>query len=213
MIGIIFATRREAAPFLGDTICSRGEPLRVAIGNGRDAVVVISGMGPDAAAAACRLLVAQHRLNAIVNAGICGAVSDGAGVGTILWVSEARHEPEPGQESATVHYRCQEWPWSTRLAEERLTTCAAPVFEPKRRQAIATWGGIVDMEGAAIAAVCSEHQLPCFLIKAVSDLADAQGKESVKQHIDSLSVQIAELLHSGLVELDERQATASAGAA
>jgi 4-hydroxybenzoate polyprenyltransferase len=85
MIGILFATPEEAAPFLrrlgippesvreGETIAFTAHGM-----NGR---IAISGMGRAAAAAACVRLIKEDGVTRFVNAGVCGAVRDGIAVG------------------------------------------------------------------------------------------------------------------------------------
>ena len=99
MIGILFATEREAAPFLGMVTSEKHQdsPFITHVfrtsghqAHGFDGVVLIAGIGPAAAATGTRHLLDQYRLRAVVNAGICGALGDAPGVGDIVRISEAR---------------------------------------------------------------------------------------------------------------------------
>ena len=50
------------------------------------------------------------------------------------------------------------------------------------------------MEGYAVARVCEEHQVPCIMIKGVTDFGDHKGKEDIRTHIDAVSVTVAEAI-------------------
>ena len=44
----------------------------------------------------------------------------------------------------------------------------------------------VEMEGAAIAQVCYEHDVPCAVVRTVSDTADAHAPESFLEFLHAL---------------------------
>jgi 4-hydroxybenzoate polyprenyltransferase len=67
-----------------------------------------------------------------------------------------------------------------------------PVFQPERRCELSKHAELVDMEGYAVARVCEEHNIPCSLIKGVTDFGDREGREDIQRHIDSVSVVVAE---------------------
>jgi nucleoside phosphorylase len=77
MVGIVYATRREAAPLLSQTsavpLTRRPFPTFISAGGRHPpCMVVISGMGKVAATAAAVHLVLAHRVPMLVNAGLCG---------------------------------------------------------------------------------------------------------------------------------------------
>ena len=208
MIGILFATEREAAPFLelvgggrrGDApLCTyefRVPGPRPTV-NG---VVVIAGIGPTAAEAATDHLLAVHSPWMVVNAGVCGALSDAHAVGDLVRISEARlcldicaaGKPEAhvlGAAPASL------WP---KLPAARLVSSPVPVFDPTLRARFAALGDCVDQEGAAVAATCEARGVPCHLLKGVSDLADDGGRDTLVQNLDSVSARVATLLLEGI---------------
>ena len=77
MVGIVYASRREAEPFLSRM---SAEPLGTqpwllfqTSGQGhRSSIAVVSGMGKVAAAMAATHLVLVQRVSVLVNAGLCG---------------------------------------------------------------------------------------------------------------------------------------------
>ncbi|MEA2068947.1 MAG: UbiA-like polyprenyltransferase, partial [Verrucomicrobiota bacterium] len=82
---------------------------------------------------------------------------------------------------------------------KRLVTVDEPVFEPKRKKELSKYGELVDMEGYAVARVCEAHEIPCILIKGVTDFGDGNGKADIQQHITPVSETVAEAV-AGVVE-------------
>ena len=164
MIGILFATEKEARPFVG-----RGAPDGV--------VVAVSGMGMAAARVATESLIQKQGCRLIINAGVCGALKDSLPRGAVYHVSSVANEAADEID----------------IQEEglRLISVDEPVFETERKQRLAGQGDLVDMEGYAVAQVCHAHQVPCRLIKGVTDFGDHHGKEDIQTHIDSVSDQVA----------------------
>ncbi|MDH3393072.1 MAG: putative 4-hydroxybenzoate polyprenyltransferase, partial [Desulfobulbaceae bacterium] len=87
-----------------------------------------------------------------------------------------------------------------------LLTVTKPVMDVERRDELAGRGSIVDMEGYAVAEVCQRMNIPCELLKGVSDMADDSGKADIKKNIDEVSARLASLFIAGL-----RQENASGG--
>ncbi len=54
----------------------------------------------------------------------------------------------------------------------------------------------VEMEGAAVAQVCAEYQIPCILIRTISDNAD----ESAILSLQDFSVKTASYYSSGMIQ-------------
>lgn len=208
MIGILFATEREALPFLGLVGGEKREDtpflayaFRIP---GRrswlDGIVVITGIGPDAAGSATTHLLANYRVRLVVNAGICGALSNPPEVGEIVRIGEARlctdiDAPAEHRAQALAATPASLWP---ELSACRLVTSPVPVFDPELRTRFAALGDCVDQEGAVVAATCREQDVPCHLLKGVSDLADHEGRDALLKNIDSVSARIAAVLLEGV---------------
>lgn len=191
--GIVFATAGEAEPFLEIAGAEKigEEPLPSwrfsAAGGG---IVVVSGMGPGPAAEAARVLIEEHGVDAVVNAGVSAATSEGTGIGEIFHVIEALHWPE-----GTV--ACDPGRWSG-LPGVRLATVAEPVHDPELRERISRRAELIDMEGAAVAQVCAEKIIPAHLVKGVTDQADESASETIRQNLPAVSRKIAKALMDGL---------------
>lgn len=195
MIGILFATRREADPFLLETAATpaAGAPFaifRATAATAMPLAVCISGMGKVAAAAATSHLVLALNSVVVISAGICGQLTASASVGDCFRIAAAMEgdsdrfgRPEPA-------VACDDT-WFADRPAKRLVTCDRPVFDPGRRAALAEHGDLVDMEGAAVARVARLYDIPCAMLKGVSDDAGATGRQDIAHSIDRVSARIA----------------------
>jgi len=178
MIGILFATEMEAKPFL-----DRGEAAGM--------VVLVSGMGMEAARLATEKLIRESGCTTIINAGVCGALDDSLERGAVYRVSVVNVD---GGSLSQV----SEWLRASSVALEqngrRLVTVEEPVFQPDRKKELSRQADLVDMEGYAVARVCEEHNIPCILIKGVTDFGDEEGKADIKQNIDLVSKAVADAI-------------------
>lgn len=200
MVGIVYASRREAEPFLSRM---SAEPLGTqpwllfqTSGQGhRSSIAVVSGMGKVAAAMAATHLVLVQRVSVLVNAGLCGRLTtdDRWPVGDLLRISTAVEGDcdRFGQAEQTV--ACDSG-WFRGLKSVRLVTCDRPVFDSTRRNQLAAMGDMADMEGAAVARVAERYGIPCGIIKGISDNADETGRQDVARRIDRVSRRIADAL-------------------
>ena len=171
MIGILFATEMEAQPFL-----DRGVPEGVV-------VEIAEEMGLEAARIASEKLVHEHGCSTIINAGVCGALSNRLQRGAVYRVSMVSTEALKAAVNVGVG-----------IGLKRLVSVEEPVFDPKRKRELSKYGELVDMEGYAVARVCEEHNIPCILIKGVTDFGDGKGKEDIQKHIQPVSETVAEAI-------------------
>jgi adenosylhomocysteine nucleosidase len=164
MVGILFATKMEAQPFLD-------------LWGGAGGEVSISGMGMAAARIAAEELV-EKGATQIINAGVCGALNDSLKRGSVYRISRVSVD----EASCLV----------VENSGLRLITVDKPVFEPDRKKELAKHADLVDMEGYAVARVCKENGIPCIMVKGVTDFGDGNGKADIKKHITPVSQAVAE---------------------
>ncbi|MBR9981441.1 MAG: hypothetical protein KFF50_10480 [Desulfatitalea sp.] len=191
MIALIFATQQEARPFLA---LSQAEPcaaqpfqrFRTPLRPGLQ--IVISRIGKVAASAACQAMIATHGAQWIVNAGACGLLADSLGlsVGQLVRITTAQEGDHEvfGKRPAPVPCDNQ---FGADLPPTRLVTCDRPVFDRHRRNACSRLGDVVDMEGAAIARVAMLNQIPCDMIKGISDIAGPTDRKTLLANLDWVS--------------------------
>jgi nucleoside phosphorylase len=175
----IFATLREARPFLCGLDGVRVEPAGYAAFRGRlgghPLHVAICGMGIDAATAATADLLDQYPVERIFNCGIVGSLNPSLGVGAVVAVNcaqllDADDRPVHRWEASGGTAR------ATGLPEAGLLTLTSPLFDAGRKRRLAALGDLVDLEGAAIARQCQARRVDCRLIKVVSDLAESRAQ-------------------------------------
>lgn len=207
MIGVLFATRREADPFIRMTgaAADGSGPFDVLIADGPSGLpltIALSGMGKVAGAAAAGHLILARKVSVLINAGICGRLTRAAAaaVGDCFRINsavEGDSERFGKQESAIP---C-DGRFFRHLPQAGLVTCDRPVFEADRRMALARLGDLIDMEGAAIARVAGLYDIPCAMLKGVSDGAGETGRQDLARNIDRVSVRVAGTLIDGLTRI------------
>ena len=69
---------------------------------------------------------------------------------------------------------------------KKLVSVETPLYEADRKRELARQYDLVDMEGYAVARVCESHEIPCILLKGVTDFGDAQASAEIKAHIGYL---------------------------
>jgi 4-hydroxybenzoate polyprenyltransferase len=204
MIALLLATVAEARPLLerlaavkrAGGACETYEfPAQ---GRRPAGVVVISGMGPPQAAAASRYAVEDCGATRVVNLGICGALDQAAEPGLLYRIAEVAAGDAPPETGALPMLRLDApGPWA-RLPSARLVSVGTPVFGGDARARLASHAELVDMEGFAVAETCLRLQVPCQLIKGVTDRADAAGREALQRNLPRLAAALADQAIAGL---------------
>jgi nucleoside phosphorylase len=200
MVGIVYATRREADPFLTriraeSLACRPFSVYRSTAAGIVPCIAVISGMGKVAAAMAATHLVLERQVSLLISPGVCGrlSVENPWVTGELLRISAAVEGDcdRFGKEESPVDCDPR---WFGSLHAARLVTCDRPVFDAAWRTRLAKRGDLADMEGAAVARVAGCYGIPCAMVKGISDAADENGRKAVADNIDWLSARIADAL-------------------
>ena len=193
MIAVVFATQKEAAPFIERTNAQRINthlPVKAIFKTPDQCLVAVTGMGRDQAAKSIRAMLNAFDLNRVVNAGLCGALSDSLHPGDVYTVNTVQDGDASAAPLAPL-------PWQG-LSSKRLITVAKPVHGGERRASLATNADLVDMEGWEIAQACVQHGVRYTMIKGVSDHACKNASADIMTHIQSVSQHIADILIAGL---------------
>lgn len=203
MIGLIAATRMEAEPLL-EALAARlrsKDPFEVwefdASAGRPGGLLMVSGIGRESAAAAAVHLIGQWRAAHVVNFGVCGALAGDLAPGRIFRVDSVADGDAilRGETAASCWAPPNGW---VGLPIKRLATTGQPVFEADRRARLAREADLVDMEGFAVAEVCRQRGVPCWLIKGVTDRADASGKADIELNLPRLAAMLADAVVTGL---------------
>lgn len=185
----------EKRPMAGMEFCS-------GILEGRDTVVVTSGIGKVNAAVCAQILISVYGCTHIINTGVAGAVHEALEVGDLVISTDVLEHDfdatgfgyEPGQIPRMSQWIFPADPELVRLAEtaarqETIThqvrqgrivsgdifVSSAEVKERLQRQFEAS---ATEMEGAAIGHACWLSGVPFLILRAMSDKADGTAHES-----------------------------------
>ncbi len=179
---VLFALRRESAPFLREFRPQQGFPgapcwARFCGPEWLSVLVVETGIGPARAEAVLTWLLGAPKLGdvpyrprVVLSAGFAGALQPGRAVGDVIlatevvdaagtcWPATWPAEPPAGE-------------WRPPLHRERLLTLDRLVGSPEEKEALGRQhqAAAVDMESAAVARLCQKHGVPFGCVRAVSD--------------------------------------------
>ncbi|MDF1534973.1 MAG: hypothetical protein P1S46_00535 [bacterium] len=208
MIGLVYATRAEADPFLkmAKARAVQGKPFElfeIIVQGISETMVVVSGMGKVPAALATQMLIRDNPLKLVVNAGICGSLTDRPGVkpGAVFRVDsvsggESVHGiPEVSAECCTGMF--------VELEGTTLVTFDRPVFDSQERLALSRRGELVDMEGYSVAHVAGMNGVSCAIIKGVTDLAGEGDRRMLRLNLAPVAEKVAGLVWHEIVRLME----------
>jgi adenosylhomocysteine nucleosidase len=148
---ILFALEREAAPF------------RRLTGNRPGVRIGVTGVGANAARRAAEEVTRRDSPPGVIMAGFCGALRSGLAVGDVVAASEV------------IDMRGGRWACrNIGQPPARFLTATGLVASPFEKQQLAFrhHADVVDMESAAVAAVCHARGVPFLAVRAVSDTAD-----------------------------------------
>ncbi|SDC79655.1 adenosylhomocysteine nucleosidase [Paenibacillus sp. UNCCL117] len=202
-IGVIGAMKEEIEKF-HEHLAHAKETVKAGITflegsfHGRTIVLCKSGVGKVNAAVTTQLLIDVFGAEAVLFTGVAGAVDPGLEVGDIVVSTECmQHDMDVtalGFPRGTIPYETT----SLFVSDDKLRTVAAEVsrelFEGRvlegrvlsGDQFIASrdtvsmlhrelQGACVEMEGAAVAQVCSMNAIPFVIIRSMSDKADGSA--------------------------------------
>jgi len=189
MNAIVLATPQEASPLLSQTKLEpvHDAPFPMYMLPNEDGIVLICGLGKRAAAEAMRYLFDNYAVQQVLNIGICGALTDSVTPHDLYRVSSVG-DGDAAQSPASIPLQSDMF---SDLPTATLTSVSKPVFDTKRRNRLAACAMLVDMEGVAIAIACRERNVPCCIVKGVSDRADAQGRRSLRKNLSAISRRLA----------------------
>lgn len=208
MIGLVFATHSEAKPFL-DLVQAQlveQKPFNTygfhLAGQTKRFMAIISGIGKVPAALASQYLISAYNTKHIINAGVCGAATDGITPGQIFCVTESQEGDVWIRNNASVIHSSSHKGFED-LPSARLVTQDKPVCSKEKRARAVKLGELVDMEGAAVAKTCAILDVEVSLVKIVSDLADESTEVDIKQNLPEACAKLAKTLLKGLEKIND----------
>ena len=163
-------------------------------------------VGCEAASVATLAAIQKLNPDLVINSGTCGAFQkNGAAIGDVYLANAVMFHDRrvPGDDAwgtqalgnYPVYERHAEIAEALGYKQGKVTTGSSLDMQPCDLQIIEeNHGELKDMEGAAVAFVCSLFQTPILLIKSVTDLCDsgAETFEVFKQNLAKASQAIAD---------------------
>lgn len=146
---ICFALPEEARPFRKLTAGRQGLQ------------VLVTGMGRRQAEMSVRVALAEQRPRLVITSGFAGGLDPALARGTVVFEADKTFPLTDRLERAgarRVRFHCLD--------------CMAVTAVEKRRLREKTGADAVEMESAAIQAVCREANLPCATVRVISDAAN-----------------------------------------
>ena len=217
-IGIIVATEPEKRPFyevFGEPenrhFGSNGFEAEIWNNNYYDNIFLVrSGIGEIAAAIATQRLIDKLCVNRVINYGVVGSLSEehldeevGIVKSVVHYDFDASFGTEyipgqyPGEEDLFIRPKRNAISDSATVGIPRFICASAdkvvPGGEPKRKLRRDLGADICEMEAAGIIIACNRNNIPCTLIKAVSDGVD-EDTEAFDQHVYVASKKCVELI-------------------
>ena len=205
LIGLIIATRIEAAPFIEALgLEARGETgLPVYKGDG--IVLVISGIGKANAAMAVTYCCFAFQPQWIVNLGAAGSTKASHGLGDVFHVTKVVEWDRPLLSSEGPHLH---FPHVLKgFREAVLATQDRPVIDRSAREVIAPAADLVDMEGAAVVQAARKLATSCVIFKFVSDTPDHEKEADVVAHIREFGPAFCRLVVDSVIPALGREAS------
>jgi len=147
--------------------------------------LLITGMGPKLAYTAMISLLTTQPISKVVNLGVAGSLQPNLQISDLCTINCARME----ETSDKIFQDFNEIKLTPlpHLPQHRLVSVHTPLFENKRRAKLATNADLVDMEGAAIAWSCQQHNVPCQMLKGITDFAGVDDKKTLYKNLSKVS--------------------------
>ena len=159
--------------------------------------IVLTGIGKVAAAMSVTRAIIEQRPTSVLNVGTAGALHDGLeGVHVIGRVIE--HDVDHAGLGALIHQELIGEIVLDADADTTLATGDAFVSDANQRAAIGQRAHLVDMEGFAVARACQQFEIPCRMVKVVSDTASEDAAATWQEQADLTAREIAAVVEQHL---------------
>lgn len=173
--------------------------------HGKEVVLVKAGIGKVNAALCTQLLIDCFHIDAIINTGVAGALSDELDIGDIvISVDAVQHDLDAtgfGYERGIIprmeesHFKADKrlvhiaekasevLSMNTNVFTKRIVSGDQFISDPAKKKELQTVfnGFCTEMEGAAIAHACYLNKIPFVIIRSISDKADDTAEINFSQ--------------------------------
>lgn len=184
----------------------------------KQVVVCCAGMGKANAAATTQVLITKYGAGSIIFSGIAGNMTSKIGIGDVVIGKTVLYH------DAQLDMICQNPPFLTEYTGDPALIAAAQaaceaqgvkalvgkiatgdlfVGDSETKNAIAAKCApdCVEMEGAAVSQIAAKNEIPCVILRAMSDNADEAGHEvlvvkkfSIGEYVKTATTIVADML-------------------
>lgn len=189
---------------------------------GHEVMLVKSGIGKVCAATAAAVLCAHFKVDALINTGCAGGIGEGLKIGDIvLSTGLAYHDfdlkvfgYQRGQVPSYEQYFQADHALIAKAQAIAVTLRQEQSFAPAVVTGVVLSGDqfisdkqkcldmkadfrdaqVTEMEGAAVAQVCTDFKVPCLVIRSVSDTAQGEAPKIFEQFVQLAADNSAKLL-------------------
>lgn len=210
IIGIIGAMRKEIEPLLEkfstyEEVLLANQTYYKIKHNDHEIIIVQSNIGKVAAAMTSTLLINHFNCEQIFFTGVAGGLSDSLEIGDIIVATSLVHHdvditafghpkghiPDIGREIKTSnslreHLKNIAQQNSISLQEGIIATGDQFISSKEKKEEIISEfnASAIEMEGVAVAQVCQELNIPCIVIRSISDKANGDAPENFDEFVE-----------------------------
>lgn len=185
---------------------------------GKQVVVCCAGMGKANAAATTQVLITKFGAEKIIFSGIAGNMTSKIGIGdVVVGKTVVYHDAQDDMIAQSAPFTA-EYPGDEEMVKAAMAACEATgvkaiagkiatgdqfVGDSATKAAIAARVNpdCVEMEGAAVAQIAAKNNVPCVVLRAMSDNADEAGHEvlvikkfSISEYVTTATRIVARML-------------------
>ena len=193
-----------------------------------EAVIVKCGMGKVNAGICAQILIDTFHAEAVINTGVAGSLDRKLGIGDlVISIDAVQHD----YDVSPIGFRRGEIPYTGLAAfpaDEQLRKFAVTAVQKaapdakavegricsgdqfissaaRKADITAAFGGLCcEMEGGAIAQVCTINQVPFVIIRAISDAAEEESHVSFETFLETAAKRCAAVVREMLGEMAGR---------
>ncbi len=203
LIGLVFATLMEAAPFVNGLSLSLIEEKPFSIYSNEKILLVISGIGKANAAIATSYLTWKYDSRCMFNIGASGATRNNRNVGDIFHIDSVIEYDRPRISDGKMRIKKPD------LLEGFDTTSLATqdhaILSSTERETISEFADLVDMEGASFIHACRLFMVKCYLFKIVSDTPEHNTGLEIMENIKLIGDSLYEFFQENILNNKEMQ--------
>ena len=178
--------------------------------------VVRSGIGKVNASIATTLLIQEFKVDAVINTGSAGGIGEGLTIGDLVISTELAYNDTDNRDIGYTFGQIPQMPPrfpADQLLQTMIEKAATNVEWPVQSGLVVTGDTFIsseeqiiqikeffpevlvtEMEGAAVAQTCLQFNIPCAVIRAVSDTADEEAEVTFDEFVVMAGKHSAELV-------------------